>query len=92
MNVIVEMNFMNGFFKPDYKDKSTGEVTLGDYVVQGQFKRELSNGEHQFENYDVPVSRELEKQYSNKKMGDLVRVPCNVYGENFAQIKIGKAK
>lgn len=92
MNVIAEVMFMNGYFKPDYKDKSTGEVTQGDFVVQGQHKKELLNGELQLENYDIPVNRELAKNYSGKKLGDLVRVPCNVYGENFAQIKIGKAK
>ena len=33
-----------------------------------------------------------EKHFVDKKMGDSVKVPCNVYGENFAQLKIGKAK
>lgn len=92
MNVIIEMNKTNGFFKPDYKDKITGEVTLGDYVVQGNQVRTLSNGSTQLENLDIPVDRSMEKVYADKKVGELVKVNCNVYGENFAQIKVGKAK
>ncbi|MEA2091296.1 MAG: hypothetical protein U9O83_02895 [Campylobacterota bacterium] len=92
MNVIAEVTYTNGYFKPDYKDKTTGEITLGDYVVQGQQKRELSNGSIQLENLDIPVDRSMSKMFEDKKVGDLLKVPCNVYGENFAQIKIGKAK
>lgn len=92
MNVIVEITKTNGYPKPDYKDKTTGEITLGDYVVQGQQRRELSNGSIQLENLDIPVDRSMAKMFEDKKVGDLVKVPCNVYGENFAQIKIGKAK
>jgi predicted DNA-binding antitoxin AbrB/MazE fold protein len=92
MNVIVELSYTNGFFKPDFTDKKTGEITQGDFVVQGQQKLELSNGEVKFINIDIPMDRSLAKNYSDKKMGDLVKIPCSIYGENFAQIKIGKAK
>ncbi len=68
------------------------EVMVGDYIVQIQQKKELTNGSVQLEYYDIPVDRELEKHYQTKKTGDSVKVPCNVYGENFAQLKIGKAK
>ena len=44
------------------------------------------------EYFDIPVDRMLEKHYVDKKTGDAVSVLCNVYGENFAQLKIGKAK
>lgn len=92
MNVKIEGIFINGFLKPDYKDKTTGEVILGDYVLQMQQKKGLSNGACQMEYYDIPIDRTLENLYSDKKLGDIVEVLCNVYGENFAQIKIGKAK
>lgn len=92
MNVIIEGMYLNGYAKPEYKDKQTGEVTLGDYVVQIQQKKGLSNGSVQLEYYDIPVDRALEKQYADKNVGDTVKVLCNVYGENFAQIKVGKAK
>lgn len=92
MNVIIEIVKTHGFLKPDYKDKSTGEITLGDYVIQGNQIRTLSNGSTQLENLDIPVDRSMEKHYADKKVGELVKVNCNVYGENFAQIKIGKAK
>lgn len=92
MNVEITGTYLNGYPKPEYKDKATGEVYQGDYVVQIQQKKELSNGSVAMEYYDIPVDRVLEKQYFDKKVGDTVKVLCNVYGENFAQIKIGKAK
>lgn len=92
MNAVIELIFSNGFFKPDYKNKETGVVVEGDFVIQGQQKHELSNGEVKFINIDVPVDRNMAKNYADKKYGDIVKVPCSIYGENFAQIKIGKAK
>lgn len=56
MNVIIEGMYLNGYAKPDYKDKNSGEVTLGDFVVQIQQKKELTNGSMQLEYYDIPVS------------------------------------
>jgi len=91
MNVEITGAYLNGFPK-EYKDKSTGELVQGDYVVQIQQQKTLPSGAMQMEYYDIPVDRALEKQYADKKIGDTVKVLCNVYGENFAQIKIGKAK
>ncbi len=92
MNVEISGTYLNGYSKPDYKDKETGEVKQGDYIVQIQQTKSLSNGAVQNEYLDIPIGRELEKSYKDKKVGDMVRVPCNVYGENYAQIKVGKAK
>ena len=92
MNVEIAGTYLNGYAKTDYKNKETGEIRQGDFVVQVQQSKTLSNGAVQNEYFDIPVDRELEKQYATKKIGDAVKVPCNVYGENFAQIKIGKAK
>jgi len=92
MNVEISGTYLNGYAKTDYKNKDTGEVSQGDFVVQIQQSKTLSNGAIQNEYYDVPIARELEKNYQGKKLGDIVKVPCNVYGENFAQIKISKAK
>ena len=92
MNVEISGTYLNSYSKPDYKDKETGEVKQGDYIVQIQQTKSLSNGAVQNEYLDIPIGRELEKSYKDKKVGDMVRVPCNVYGENYAQIKVGKAK
>ena len=92
MNVEITGLYLNGYMKADYKNKETGEVISGDYIVQIQQKKELPNGSIQLEYYDIPVDREMEKHYQSKKVGDIVKVPCNVYGEHFAQLKIGKAK
>lgn len=92
MNVTIEGIYLNGYAKPDYKDKNSGEVSQGDFIVQIQQKKELSNGSVQMEYFDIPVDRTMENLYVDKKTGDIVSVLCNVYGENFAQLKIGKAK
>ncbi|MDD2356707.1 MAG: hypothetical protein PHX13_02200 [Thiovulaceae bacterium] len=92
MNVKIEGIYLNGYAKPEYKDKQTGEVYQGDFVVQIQQKKELTNGALQMEYFDIPIDRSLENLYADKKVGDTVTVLCNVYGENFAQLKIGKAK
>lgn len=92
MNVEISGAYQNGYAKPDFKDKESGEVKQGDYVIQIQQRKELSNGAVQLENLDIPVDRTLEKHFIDKKIGDTVKVPCNVYGENFAQIKVSKAK
>lgn len=92
MNVEISGAYQNGYAKPDFKDKVTGEIKIGDYVIQIQQRKILSNGAVQFENLDIPIDRALEKNYKDTKVGETVKVPCNVYGENYAQIKIGKAK
>lgn len=92
MNVEISGTYQNSYAKPDFKDKETGELKVGDYVVQIQQRKDLSNGSVQLENLDVPIDRALAKHYADKKIGDIVKIPCNVYGENFAQLKIGKAK
>jgi len=88
MNVDIQGAYLNSYAKAE----DTGEVSQGDFVVQIQQSKTLSNGAVQNEYYDVPIARELEKNYQGKKVGETVKVPCNVYDENFAQIKIGKAK
>ena len=92
MNVEITGIYLNGFMKKDYKSKETGEIVLGDFIVQLQQKKELEDGSVQLDHFDIPIDRAMAKSYQDKKMGDIVKVFCNVYGENFAQLKIGKAK
>ncbi|WP_310442354.1 hypothetical protein [Sulfurimonas sp.] len=95
MNVEITGTYLNGFPK-EYKDKTSGELVQGDYVVQIQQKKTLPNGSVQMEYYDIPVDRALEKQYADKKAGDIIKVPCNIYAKaisaDFATLGIGKAK
>jgi hypothetical protein len=87
---------ITGFYKAhhikEFKDKATGLPVQGDLVVQIEQEVSLPNNQIKFESYDVPLERENEKVFQGKKRGDVVKLLCNVYGENFAQIKIGKAK
>lgn len=92
MNVTINGMYLNGYAKPEYKDKNTGETFPGDHVLQIQQQKILANGEMQMEYLDIPIDNTLASKYADKQVGDIVSVPCNVYGENFAQIKISKAK
>lgn len=71
------------------KTKKTGEVTR-DYIIQIQQKESLNDGGIKLIPLNVPVDESLSKNYNDKKYGDTVKIPCNVYGENFAEIKISK--
>ena len=64
MNVEITGMYLNGYAKPDYKDKETGEVKLGDYIVQIQQSKALSNGAMQNEYFDIPLDRDMEKELS----------------------------
>lgn len=90
MNVTVEGIFQNGYFQ-ERKNKKTGEVTR-DFIVQIQQKESLNDGSIKLIPLNVPVDESLSKNYIDKKYGDTVKIPCNVYGENFAEIKISKMK
>ena len=90
MNVIIEGIHLNGFIK-ERTDKKTGQI-IKEYVEQIQQQKVLPSGEIKMEYFDVPLDISMHKQFADKKVGDKVSVPCSVYGENFAQIKIGKVK
>lgn len=92
MNVEITGTHLNGYFNPDRKNKTTGEVVQGDFIVQMEQKKLLEDGSVQLDHFDIPVDRAMAKSYQDKKPGDLVKVPCNVYGENFAELKFSKAK
>jgi len=91
MNVEIT-GFYKGHYVKEFKDKATGLPVQGDLVVQIEQEIQLPNNQIKFESYDVPLDKEHKKSFQGKKRGDIVKLLCNVYGENFAQIKIGKAK
>ena len=90
MNVIIEGKYKNLFSK-DYKDKKTGEINTN-YTVQLEQQESLEDGQIKFVSLDIPIDTKIVPNYKDKKHGDIVKIPCNVYGENFASIKIGKYK
>ena len=90
MNVLIEGSYKNGYSK-ERKNRSTGEI-VQDFIVQIEQKEQLENGQVKFSNYDIPMDGKFAGNYKDKKVGDLVKVPCFVYGENFAQIRITKSK
>lgn len=91
---------IQGFYKgshiKEFKDKATGLPVQGDLVVQVEQEIHLPNNQIKFESYDIPVDISLHKQYADKKRGDIVKIPCNIYAKaisaDFATLGIGKAK
>jgi hypothetical protein len=94
MNVEITAIHKNLIVK-EKKDKFTGEISK-ELLLQVEQKKELPDGQFQFESYDIPVDIALHKQYAEKKYGDIIKVPCNIYAKaisaEFATLGISKAK
>ena len=94
MNAEITAMFKNKIIKHK-KNKDTGEPE-DELLIQVEQKLDLPDGQIKFENYDIPVDISLHKNYTDKKVGDIVRVPCNIYASavnaNYATLGIGKAK
>ena len=94
MNAEITLIYKNKIIR-EKRDKDTG-VVYKELVVQGEQKIDLVDGQFKFESYDVPVDISLEKSFHDKKYGDIVKVPCNIYAKainaEFATLGIGKAK
>ena len=90
MNVIIEGKLKNLFSK-EYKDKKTGEVTKN-FILQVEQTEKKDNDEVEFKYLNIPIDTNIVPNYKDKKNGDIIKIPCNVYGDNFAEIKISKYK
>jgi len=94
MNVEITAIHKNLIIK-EKKDKVTGEV-IEEILLQVEQKIELSDGQFKFESYDIPVDMSLHKHYADKKYGDIIKVPCNIYAKavsaDFATLGLSKAK
>ena len=74
--VILEGNLIGLFKKPDFKDKSTGEVTEGKHTLQLLIDTKLSNGSIKQEMQDITIPNNKVSEYENQK-GKKVQVRCN---------------
>jgi hypothetical protein len=94
MNATIELIYKNKIIR-EKREKDTGEV-YKELVVQGEQKINLPDGQFKLESYDVPVDISLDKNFSDKKYGDIVKVPCNIYAKavnaEYATLGISKAK
>lgn len=78
MKVLVEGELFSVFQKPDYKDRETGEVSIGKPVLQLMIASELRNGEIKNELFDITVPQEKMEAY-REKQGEMIQVPCNMF-------------
>ncbi len=76
MQVILEGNLIGLFKKPDYKDKTSGEVTEGKNTLQILVDTKLSNGSIKQDMQDVSIPKELVQEYETQK-GKKVQVKCS---------------
>jgi len=94
MNVEITATHKNIIVR-EKRDKISGEVTR-ELLYQVEQKIELPDGQFKFESYDIPVDISLHKNYADKKVGDIIKVPCNIYAKavsaDYATLGLGKAK
>jgi hypothetical protein len=94
MNAEITALYKNSLVKVR-KDKDTGEI-VKELLVQVEQKVGLPDGQVRFDSYDVPVDISMEKEYADKKYGDTIKVPCNIYAKavnaDYATLGISKAK
>ena len=76
MQVTLEGNLIGLFKKPDFKDKSTGEVTEGKHTLQILVDTKLSNGSVKQEMQDITIPKEKLAEYEVQK-GKKIQVKCN---------------
>ena len=86
MTVIIEGLLASMYQKPEFKDKETGEVKPGRYILQLQTMNELKNGEKKLELYDISIPDDLIPQYKGK-VGENVQVRCRFFTENNTPVK-----
>ena len=77
MQVAIEGNLIGLFKKPDFKDKTTGEIlTEGKYTLQILVDTKLSNGSVKQEMQDVTIPNDKLAEYENQK-GKKIQVKCS---------------
>lgn len=94
MNAELTLLFKNKIIK-EKKNKDTGELEK-ELLLQGEQKITLPDGQIRFDSFDVPLDISMEKHYTDKKYGDIVKVPCSIYAKavnaNYATLGISKVK
>jgi len=90
MQIIIEGQLISQFKKPDYKDKETGEVSIGKDIVQLMTINTLRNGETQNKLVDIPVLPEHSSHYL-AKVGDTVQVKCSIMSKEQISFYNGEA-
>ncbi len=94
MNAEITLLFKNKIIK-EKKNRETGELEQ-ELLIQGEQKINLPDGQIRFDSFDVPLNMSMDKHYTDKKYGDVIKVPCSIYAkavnEKYATLGIGKVK
>ena len=76
MKVIIEGQLMSMYKKPDFKDKETGEVSVGKNVLQILVESELSNGSLKRDMQDISIPDNRLQEFEDQ-IGKTVQVRCD---------------
>lgn len=77
MKVIIEGQLISVYKNTDYKDKETGEVSVGKHKLQLLVEEKLSNGSVKHDMQAITIPDSLVDNYQDQ-IGQHVQVKCDI--------------
>lgn len=81
MKVIIEGMLLSIYKGNDFKDKETGDITLGKHKLQLLIESELQNGSVKNDMQDISIPEARVKEFETQ-IGQKVQVKCDVVSKS----------
>jgi len=81
MKVIIEGQLLSIYKGNDFKDKETGDITLGKHKLQLLVESELQNGSVKNDMQDISIPDTRVKEFETQ-IGQRVQVKCDVVSKS----------
>lgn len=81
MKVIIEGKLLSIYKGNDFKDKETGDITLGKHKLQLLIESELQNGSVKNDMQDISIPETRVKEFETQ-IGQRVQVKCDVVSKS----------
>lgn len=81
MKVIIEGQLLSIYKGNDFKDKETGDITLGKHKLQLLIESELQNGSVKNDMQDISIPETRVKEFETQ-IGQKVQVKCDVVSKS----------
>lgn len=81
MKVIIEGMLLSIYKSNDFKDKETGDITLGKHKLQLLVESELQNGSVKNDMQDISIPDVRVKEFETQ-IGERVQVKCDVVSKS----------
>lgn len=81
MKVIIEGQLLSIYKGNDFKDKETGDITLGKHKLQLLVESELQNGSVKNDMQDISIPDTRVKEFETQ-IGQKVQVKCDVVSKS----------